>query len=250
VVVTQGWIKSYSGLKAFSPEPQNERWQIFSSPFLNAAGLPDSLLPQNTMIMKRLILLAIMSLAMAAGVQAQGKWGRRADDRQMAPGRGLNLNEQQRIRMKQVVADHRNRAEAVRNNPNLSEAQKREQLKNIQQSRQQQVAAILTPEQQRQMRDWRQNRRVEGRGDGQFDPRDRRWQQGDRRDDDDDDRDEDWRKGNRNRQGGWNNQADRNDGDCHKKGNNGRGRKLGHQKQKRKWQNQQQQPTQFPGWGM
>ncbi len=107
--------------------------------------------------MKKLLLLGITAFALTMGVNAQvqrkvdstQKVMKRAGDKNMMGQ--LDLTADQRQKMKEINQDQKQKAEAIRNNDALSDAQKKEQLKELNKKRQESVNAILTKEQKEKM---------------------------------------------------------------------------------------------------
>jgi Spy/CpxP family protein refolding chaperone len=97
----------------------------------------------------------------------------------------LGLTDAQRTQMQSINAAHRDQARAIAQNQSLTEEQRREQLRALNQQHQNQIQGLLTPEQQqkfRQMRDRRRDKREDVR-DRREDKRDRREDIRDRRED-------------------------------------------------------------------
>src|ERR1041384_3923423 len=65
---------------------------------------------------------------------------------------GLNLTEDQRAKVQTIFQGERSQVEALRSNTALTEEQRKQQLRELHQSNHQKLLAVLTPEQQAQMK--------------------------------------------------------------------------------------------------
>ena len=102
-----------------------------------------------------------------ATTPAQGR-GMKGDHMQMMAKR-LNLSQQQQDQLKPIFDQTRQQAQAIKNDTSLTQDQKKEKLQALRQSTQSQVNGILTPEQQQQWAQMKQNgmqRMKEGRQRG------------------------------------------------------------------------------------
>jgi periplasmic protein CpxP/Spy len=83
-----------------------------------------------------------------------------APGQQNEPGRpDLHLTDDQKAQMKKIHEDAKSQIEAVNNDSSLSADQKQAKIKQIHKSTRKEVAAILTPEQKKTMREWRRAHR-------------------------------------------------------------------------------------------
>ncbi len=78
----------------------------------------------------------------------------------------LNLSAQQQEQLKPIWQKQREQAKAIWQDNSLTQDQKREKMKALHQDTQSQVNAILTPEQQQQLQQMRQNSRQHRHGSG------------------------------------------------------------------------------------
>jgi protein CpxP len=68
----------------------------------------------------------------------------------------LNLTEQQKQQMAEMRKQHRAKLDALRDDTSLTPEQKREQMRAYREQFQQEMQSILTPEQRKQMHEWKQ----------------------------------------------------------------------------------------------
>lgn len=71
----------------------------------------------------------------------------------------LNLTADQQSQMKQMMQDEHAQMQALRSNTSLTPEQKKEQIKQLRESNHQKLMALLTPDQQAQFKQLRQQRR-------------------------------------------------------------------------------------------
>jgi Spy/CpxP family protein refolding chaperone len=90
----------------------------------------------------------------------------------------LGLNDTQRTQLQSINESHREQARVIAQNESLTEEQRREQLRALNQQHQNQIQGMLTPQQQQKFREMRERRR-----DKRENVRDRREDKGDRRGD-------------------------------------------------------------------
>jgi periplasmic protein CpxP/Spy len=114
--------------------------------------------------MKRTLtgLLAVGGLVLLCGsispARAQGAEQSQAspEQQQNEPNRpDLNLSDDQKAQMKKIHEDAKSQIDAVKNDSSLSDGQKQAKIQQIHQGTRKQVEAILTPEQKKEMREWR-----------------------------------------------------------------------------------------------
>ncbi len=83
-----------------------------------------------------------------------------APEQQNEPRRpDLNLTEDQKAEMQKIHEGAKSQIEAVNNDSSLSADQKQTKIKQIHKSTRKEVAAILTSEQKKTMREWRRTHR-------------------------------------------------------------------------------------------
>jgi protein CpxP len=83
------------------------------------------------------------------GMHAQGAQG--VQERLNWLSQQLNLTDDQKTKLKPILQDEQQKMQAVHENTSLSQDQKRAQMKQIHQSYQPQIQAVLTPEQQQKL---------------------------------------------------------------------------------------------------
>jgi Spy/CpxP family protein refolding chaperone len=71
----------------------------------------------------------------------------------------LNLTDDQKAQMKKIHEDAKSQIQAVNNDSSLSADQKQAKIRHLHKSTRREVAAILTPEQKKTMREWRRTQR-------------------------------------------------------------------------------------------
>lgn len=131
--------------------------------------------------MKKLVVTIIVNGALAMGLAAASIPARAQDQetqsagarQKMSPddvvqrlGEKLNLSDDQKAQIKPIIADRQQKMEALRSNTSLRRGQKGRQMKSIMKDSDQKINAILTPDQQKQyaelkqqMKERRQERR-------------------------------------------------------------------------------------------
>ncbi|HWR17867.1 MAG TPA: hypothetical protein VN577_23765 [Terriglobales bacterium] len=80
----------------------------------------------------------------------------------------LNLTQQQQDQLKPIMDKQREQMQAIRTDSALTQAQKQEKMQALRQDTQTQVNAILTPEQQQQWQQMKENRKQHRRHKGGF----------------------------------------------------------------------------------
>jgi Spy/CpxP family protein refolding chaperone len=108
--------------------------------------------------MRNRVITVLLSGALLAGtawaqVPTGPKGGR-------GPGRmfqGLNLTEDQKAKVQALFQGERTQVQAIRSNTGLSEEQKKQQVHELRKSNHEQLLALLTPEQQAQMKQTRRH---------------------------------------------------------------------------------------------
>ena len=78
----------------------------------------------------------------------------------------LNLSQQQQDQLKPIMEKQREQAKAIWQDNSLTQDQKKEKMQALHQDSQTQMNAILTPEQQQQMQQMRQNFKQHRHGHG------------------------------------------------------------------------------------
>lgn len=93
----------------------------------------------------------------------QGEMDRGMHHRKMDPeqhlqmlSQRLNLTEAQQTQIKQLIEKHRSEIDAI-NNEKLTQAERRQKLESLHQQMQSEMKSVLTPEQQKQFEQMRQN---------------------------------------------------------------------------------------------
>lgn len=71
----------------------------------------------------------------------------------------LNLTPEQKAQLQPIFEQHRSQLQALRDNTSLTPEQRRTQMEQLRKDMQTQINAVLTPEQQQQMQQFRQHRR-------------------------------------------------------------------------------------------
>jgi Spy/CpxP family protein refolding chaperone len=120
---------------------------------------------------KKLLVTIIVNGALAMGVAAasiparaqdqetQSAGARQkmsADDVVQRLGEKLNLSDDQKAQIKPIIADRQQKMEALRSNTSLRRGQKGRQMKSIMKDSDQKINAILTPDQQKQYAELKQ----------------------------------------------------------------------------------------------
>lgn len=113
------------------------------------------------------IVLILSFTACTANAQVERKPVVRADSAQTAGNtdkpsrkerfRELNLTREQKGKLKEVMQANKAAKEAIENNAQLSDADKKKQIRELQMAQVQKIQAILTPEQFEQFKASRQN---------------------------------------------------------------------------------------------
>jgi protein CpxP len=91
----------------------------------------------------------------AGGPESHPPMHARGDRHQRAMEK-LNLTDQQKQQMAEMRKEHRAKLEALRNDTSITPEQKREQMRAYREQFQQEMQSILTPEQKKQMQEWKQ----------------------------------------------------------------------------------------------
>jgi Spy/CpxP family protein refolding chaperone len=99
--------------------------------------------------------LAASAWAQSAQVPAEGH--KHARGRAQAFER-LNLTQDQKSKLQSLRQTERTQIDAIRNNSSLTDEQKKQQIADLRKNDRQQFLAVLTPEQQAQMKEMRQDR--------------------------------------------------------------------------------------------
>jgi Spy/CpxP family protein refolding chaperone len=96
----------------------------------------------------------------------QMKMGRRGDGQRgfERMAQQLNLTDQQKTQMQSLMQNQRLQAQAVRNDSSLTPQQKQDKLKQLRETNHQQMMAILTPEQQQKVEQFRSEHPAMGKG--------------------------------------------------------------------------------------
>ncbi len=97
------------------------------------------------------LLVSTMSLAQApqaSGTATGAKVGRKS----ASIFQRLNLTDDQRTKVQSILQNERSQVQAVRNNTSLTDEQKKQQIHDLRNTDHQQLLAILTPEQQAQLK--------------------------------------------------------------------------------------------------
>lgn len=76
----------------------------------------------------------------------------------------LNLSDAQKSQLQPILRAAKTQREALQGNTTLTREQKRTQMRDLRNSTQSQIAAILTPAQRQQLAALREQRRAQGRG--------------------------------------------------------------------------------------
>jgi len=103
--------------------------------------------------------LALSATMLAQAPQVQGAQGARGHAH--AAGRvfeGLNLTADQKTRLQSLLQEQRSQMQALRNNTSLTAEQKKQQSRELRKTNHEQLLAILTPEQQAQLKQMHQQR--------------------------------------------------------------------------------------------
>jgi Spy/CpxP family protein refolding chaperone len=80
---------------------------------------------------------------------------------QKAERPNLNLTDDQKAQMKKIHQDAKSQIAAVQNDSSLSADQKQQKVQQIHRDTHKQIMAMLTPDQRKTMREWRQERKSE-----------------------------------------------------------------------------------------
>src|SRR4051812_43047303 len=102
--------------------------------------------------------MALAQTAQAPAAAEHGKHGR-GEGRMFA---GLNLTPDQQAKVQTIMQSERSQMQALRSNTSLTEEQKKQQVRELRQNNHQQLMAILTPEQQTQLKQRHQGAEKEG----------------------------------------------------------------------------------------
>ena len=95
---------------------------------------------------------------------AQGTAQEQAAPEKKADRPNLNLTDDQKAQMKKIHEDAKSQMDAVKNDSSLSAEQKQAKMKHIRCDSHKQVEAMLTPEQRKTMKEWRQEHRGHRKG--------------------------------------------------------------------------------------
>lgn len=86
---------------------------------------------------------------------------KRGKHRKAAMMKQLNLSEEQKAKLKEMKAAHKERAQAIKNDSKLSDEQKKEQLKALKGERKKNMEAVLNDEQKAQMKEMKAKMKAE-----------------------------------------------------------------------------------------
>lgn len=67
----------------------------------------------------------------------------------------LNLSKDQSAKIKAAKQDYKDKSDKIKNDPNLSQAEKESQLKSLKKEKRQEVESVLTPEQREKAKEMR-----------------------------------------------------------------------------------------------
>jgi len=110
--------------------------------------------------MKKLIILSLSFIMLAStAINAQDSTGRKHDrhDRKKAM-KELNLNEEQKSKMKEIGEAQKEKKAAIERNAALTEEQKKTQLKELKMDGAKKVNGVLNDEQKKKMREIRKEK--------------------------------------------------------------------------------------------
>lgn len=90
--------------------------------------------------------------------EMRGHWRHHRGDQMERMAQKLNLSEQQKDQLKPILQQSREQAKATKDDTSLTQEQKREKLQTLRQQTRSQVNGVLTPAQQQQMAQLREER--------------------------------------------------------------------------------------------
>ena len=125
----------------------------------------------KSLVMKKMMLIALAAIAFTTATQAQDSTGRikmngdHAGKMQHAQmWDDLNLTQDQKDKMKKLREDNMSKMDAIKNNSSLTDDQKQEQMKTMREDQRKSMEAILTDEQKAKMKQMREDRMKEHKG--------------------------------------------------------------------------------------
>ena len=110
--------------------------------------------------MKKIITLAALFTLVAFSAQAQIKSGKQKTDKGNPMRNAFKITDQQKQDVKRLNETFRANAEAIKQNSSLSKKEKKDKLRDLEEKRDRNLDLILTKEQQRQMKEQQEERKM------------------------------------------------------------------------------------------